>query len=89
MMTTLSMAEARDRLAETINRVNYGGERVIVARRGKPVAALISPEDLALLERIEDAEDIREARKVFREYDRNPASFITLSEYKSGKRVRK
>jgi prevent-host-death family protein len=41
-MTTLSIAEARNGLAEAINRVAYGGERVVFARRGKPVAALVS-----------------------------------------------
>ena len=81
-MTTLSIAEARNGLAEAINRVSYGGERVIFARRGKPVAALVSPEDLALLQRMEDAGDIRAAAMVLKEYDRNPAAFKPLDEYK-------
>jgi len=49
-MTTLSIAEARNHLADAINRVSYGGERVVFARRGKPVAALVSAGDLALLQ---------------------------------------
>jgi prevent-host-death family protein len=80
-MTTLSIAEARNNLADAINRVSYGGERVVFARRGKPVAALVSAEDLALLQRMEDAEDIRAAAKVLKEYDRNPTAFKTLDEY--------
>jgi prevent-host-death family protein len=88
-MTTLSIAEARNGLAEAINRVSYGGERVVFARRGKPVAALVSPGDLALLEQIEDAEDIRAARKALREYDRDPSSAITLDEYIRTRRGRK
>lgn len=80
-MTTLSIAEARNHLAEAINRVTYGGERVLFARRGKPVAALISAEDLALLEHIEDETDIRAARKALREYERKPSGAITLDEY--------
>ncbi|MDI6774896.1 MAG: type II toxin-antitoxin system Phd/YefM family antitoxin [Verrucomicrobiota bacterium] len=80
-MTILSIAEARNGLAEAINRVSYGGERVVFARRGKPVAALVSPEDLALLQRMEDAEDIRAAAKVLKKYNRNPAVFKTLDEY--------
>ena len=82
-MTTMSIVEARNSLAEAINRVSYGGERVIFARRGKPVAALVSPGDLALLEQLEDAEDIRAARKVLKEYDRNPAAFKTLDDHLS------
>ena len=80
-MTTMSIVEARNGLAEVINRVSYGGERVVFARRGKPVAALVSPDDLALLQRLEDAEDLRAARKALREYDRDPSSAITLDEY--------
>ena len=87
-MTTMSIAEARNNLADAINRVSYGGERVVFARRGKPVAALVSPEDLALLQRIEDAEDIRAAAKVLKEYDRNPAAFMTLDEYKRQRKAR-
>ena len=84
-MTTLSIVEARNRLAEAINRVSYGGERVVLARRGKPVAALISTEDLALLQKLEDAKDVRAATKVLKEYDRNPAAFNTLDEYLAGR----
>jgi prevent-host-death family protein len=88
-MTTLSIAEARNNLAEAINRVSYGGERVLFARRGKPVAALVSAEDLALLERMEDAEDIRAARKALREYERDASSAITLDDYVRTRGARK
>ena len=88
-MTTMSIVEARNGLADAINRVSYGGERVIFARRGKPVAALVSPEDLALLQRMEDAEDIAAARKALKEYDRDPSSAITLDEYVRTRAARK
>ena len=87
-MTTLSIAEARNSLADAINRVAYGGERVIFARRGKPVAALVSAEDLALLQRMEDAEDVRAAVKVLKEYERNPSAFAALNDYKRQKRTK-
>ena len=80
-MTTLSIVDARNSLADAINRVSYAGERIVFTRRGKPAAALVSTEDLSLLERIEDAEDIRGAAKVLKEYDRNPEAFKTLAEY--------
>jgi prevent-host-death family protein len=87
-MTTLSIVEARNHLADAVNRVTYGGERVVFARRGKPVAALVSAEDLALLQRIEDAEDIRGAAKVLKEYERNPSAFVTLAAYKRARRAK-
>ena len=59
----IGVAEIRDNLADALNRVAYAGERVILQRRGKGVAALVSMEDLKLLEHIEDQHDLTEARK--------------------------
>ena len=42
--------EAKTHLSEYINRVRYGGERILIERHGKPVAALVNTEDLARLE---------------------------------------
>lgn len=55
----VSVTEAREELAELVNRAAYGRERVRLTRRGRPVAALISAEDLELLELLEDAADLR------------------------------
>ena len=63
----ISVAEIRDNLADALNRVAYAGERVILQRRGKGVAALVSMEDLRLLEHIEDEHDLTEARKALAE----------------------
>ncbi len=57
-MMRLNVVELRQSLAEILNRAEYQGERIVVHRRGKDAAAIISIEDLKLLERlIEDAED--------------------------------
>jgi prevent-host-death family protein len=50
-------------LEEILRRVTCEQERVLVRRDGKPVAALISLEDLHLLEWIEDRVDAEEAEK--------------------------
>lgn len=50
MTVTFATAEAKARLSELVNRVVYGDERVVIMRRGKPVAALVSVEDLHRLE---------------------------------------
>ncbi len=84
-MDTLSIAEVRSNLADALNRVAYGGERLLFARRGKPVAALVSPADLAALEAAEDANDVQAAKRVLREYERAPEKFQTLDDYKRGK----
>ncbi|MBI4331687.1 MAG: type II toxin-antitoxin system Phd/YefM family antitoxin [Chloroflexi bacterium] len=50
MNNTLNVADAKKRLSEIMSRVAYKGERFIIQRRGKPMAALVSPEDLRQLE---------------------------------------
>ena len=37
----MNMVEVRGNFAEVINRVAYGGERVVLKRRSKGVAALV------------------------------------------------
>jgi prevent-host-death family protein len=61
MMVRLSATAAREHFADTLNRVSYGGERILVFRRGgKDVAAVVPIEDLQLLQKLEDRLD-REA----------------------------
>ncbi|GAA2429969.1 type II toxin-antitoxin system Phd/YefM family antitoxin [Streptomyces mauvecolor] len=50
MAYEIPVTQARAELAELINRVVYGGERVVVTRHGKPLVALVSAADLAKLE---------------------------------------
>jgi prevent-host-death family protein len=60
-MGVVSVSELKDALSEYLNRAAYGGERIIVASRGKPKAAVVSVGDLELLEELEDAQAAREA----------------------------
>ncbi|MFD7296333.1 type II toxin-antitoxin system Phd/YefM family antitoxin [Streptomyces sp. NPDC059897] len=46
----IPVTQARAELADLINRVVYGGERVVVTRHGKPLVALVSASDLERLE---------------------------------------
>ena len=55
---SVSVAELRLALSDSINRVAYGQERLAVTRRGKVAAVLISVEDLERLEALEDAQDL-------------------------------
>ena len=59
----VGIADIRNNLADTLNRAIYGGERVVLERRGKPVAAIVSLEDLALIEELDNRSDLRAARK--------------------------
>lgn len=51
-MDSISTADARQNLAELINRVAYGKERVVLTRHGREIAALVPVEDLTLVEKI-------------------------------------
>ena len=62
-MTRLSATELRKDAADILNRVAYGGDRVVLHRRDKDVAVIISVEDYALLRRLEDAADLTAIRK--------------------------
>ncbi|MFF1598688.1 type II toxin-antitoxin system Phd/YefM family antitoxin [Streptomyces mirabilis] len=50
MAYEIPVTQARAELADLINRVVYGGERVVVTRHGKPLVALVSAADLERLE---------------------------------------
>jgi len=56
MMDSVSIAEVKRSISTLVNRVAFGGERIILTSRGRPKAALISIEDLRKLERLERAE---------------------------------
>lgn len=58
----VSVSDARQDFAELVNRAAYGHERVVVARRGRAIAAIVPIEDVELLERLEDQLDIEAAR---------------------------
>jgi prevent-host-death family protein len=76
-MIEVGIHEIRANLAEVINRVAYGGERVVLQRRSKPVVAVVSLEDLELLNSLEDQADVKAAKKA-----RKEKGGITLEQYR-------
>ena len=56
-MLRVKTSQARSDLAELLNQVAYSGQRVVLHRRGKNVAALVSMADLELLRALEDRLD--------------------------------
>ncbi|WP_217169598.1 type II toxin-antitoxin system Phd/YefM family antitoxin [Streptomyces sp. AC512_CC834] len=57
MAYEIPVTQARAELADLINRVVYGGERVVVTRHGKPLVALVSAADLELLEELRESRE--------------------------------
>ena len=54
---SLSVVEVRNDLADIMAQVAYAGVRFMVERKGRPMMALVSPDDLRRLEALEDAAD--------------------------------
>lgn len=76
-MTKMSVTAARDDLAEMVRRVEVSRERVVLTRHGRDVAALVSAEDLELLELLEDRADLEAVREALAESsDRVPFAKI-------------
>ena len=63
MFNKISAADARKKFANIINRVAYGKESFLLTRRGAPIAAIVSMDDLMLLQEIEEQMDIDDAWK--------------------------
>ena len=69
-MTTVTAKELKEHSTDVLSRVQYGNERVAVTRHGKEVAAVVSIEDAALLESLEDLLDAHDALEAIEEAER-------------------
>ena len=69
-MNRLTASQARDDFAAVVNRVAFGGERVVIQRHGKDMVAVIPVDDLAHLIALEEREDIADAKQALAEPER-------------------
>jgi prevent-host-death family protein len=53
-MIRLPTTEAREQLAELVNRAAFRNERIVLTRHGKDVAVLVTVEDLARLQALDE-----------------------------------
>ncbi|MET9364282.1 type II toxin-antitoxin system Phd/YefM family antitoxin [Streptomyces sp. NPDC006632] len=74
MAYEIPVTQARAELAELINRVVYGGERVVVTRHGKPLVALVSAADLVKLEADREQEEQQVASSLSSVHPLTPAA---------------
>ena len=63
MARSLEVGARRKGISDAINRVASTGVRIVIQQRGKPMAALVSLNDLRMLETLEDQIDVEAARK--------------------------
>ena len=57
-MSKMSTVEARENFSELINQAAYGNKRIVLTRRGKPLVAVISINDLDQLNNLESEMDV-------------------------------
>lgn len=60
-MATMNVTDARSNWSRSVDRVAHHGERILIRRQGKDVAALVPAEDVKLLELLEDKIDLADA----------------------------
>jgi prevent-host-death family protein len=83
-MTRVTATEARNQLPDLLERAHKAGERIVIARHGKPSAALISYSDLKRYQALEIAQDLSDLNRAKAEN----TGFITLEEYRAKRKAR-
>lgn len=68
-MRKINMTDAREDLSSVVNEVAYGQERVVLTRRGRSLAAVVSIDDAKLLEQLEDELDLADAKAALADPD--------------------
>lgn len=82
-MPGVTVEQFRLNIADTLNRAAYGGERILIRRHNKPVAALVPVQDLERMERMEDLADLAEAELRLKEVLKGKAKTRTLKQVKA------
>ena len=68
-MPTVSVANLKSHLSELIAKSSYGHERFIITRRNKPVAALVSLEDLQAIEQYEERKGLASVAGKWKDFE--------------------
>lgn len=58
MFATISAMQLRTSIGDVLNRIEYRGDRVVIERKGTPVAAIIGVPDLRRLEALEHEREV-------------------------------
>ena len=66
-LPSVSLTELRESLPDTIGRVAHGKERLLIKRHNRPVAAVVSMDDVRLLEMLDDMLDLEAAAEALEE----------------------
>jgi prevent-host-death family protein len=89
IMTTISIATAKSRFSELIAKSGYARERFIITRRNKPVAALVSLEDLKIIEQHEERQGLASVIGKWKGFDEVGEQISDLSSLRKDSGTRK
>jgi prevent-host-death family protein len=73
MTSTVSAVELRSKSSDLLDRAKYHHERLVVTRNSKAWAAIVSLDDVKLLEWLEDCLDAHDAERAMAEVEREGA----------------
>ena len=65
-MVHIPTSKVRQNFSDVLNRVVYRGERIVLRRRGKDLAAVVPIRDLEFLDELEDRLDLEAAQKALK-----------------------
>lgn len=69
MTTSISIAKAKAHISELIAKSRFSRERFIITKRDKPVAALVSLEDLKILEQHKETQGLASIAGQWQDFD--------------------
>lgn len=84
MQESVSIGQVKRDISILVNRVAYGGERIILTSRGKPKAVLVSVEDYERLATIENSTGVSRLEAWLEASDQLAAR---ISEKRNGKSI--
>lgn len=79
-MPQFDNTEIDEQLTKQLDSLIAAGERIVVRREGRAVAALVSVEDLEMLEKLEDKLDAEEAERLLNDPTQTPIPYEQIRE---------
>jgi prevent-host-death family protein len=79
-MPSISVANVKSHLSEIIAKSAHGHERFIITRRDKPVAAIVSLDDLKILEQYQERQGLATVASSWPDFEEVAVTVIDLRE---------
>ena len=79
-MPRVSVAQAKSHLSELIAKSAHGHERFIITRRDKPVAALVSLDDLKIIEQHQERQGLAAVASAWPDFEEVAGALADLGE---------